>query len=87
MLKIIGCKTSSNVQKVQWRCTEIGLPFKRKDIGSEFDGNQTPAYLAINPNGPVPTIDDDGFIRWKLNSCVCYLAAELETATWRTEEA
>jgi glutathione S-transferase len=76
MLKILGRKTSSNVQKVLWCCGEIGLPFEREDIGGEFGKNKTPEYLALNPNGLVPTINDDGFILWESNSCVRYLAAK-----------
>lgn len=76
MLKILGRKTSSNVQKVLWCCDEIGLPYEREDIGGEFSGNKTPEYMALNPNGLVPTIDDDGFILWESNSIVRYLAAK-----------
>jgi glutathione S-transferase len=76
MLKILGRKTSSNVQKVLWCCDEIGLPFEREDIGGEFGGNKTPEYLALNPNGLVPTIIDDGFVLWESNSIVRYLAAK-----------
>ena len=76
MLKILGRKTSSNVQKVLWCCEEIGLPFERTDIGGEFGKNKEPAYLAFNPNGLVPTINDDGFILWESNSCVRYLAGK-----------
>ena len=76
MLKILGRKTSSNVQKVVWCCEEIGLPFERTDIGGEFGKNKEPEYLALNPNGLVPTINDDGFVLWESNSCVRYLAAK-----------
>ena len=76
MLKILRRKTSSNVQKVLWCCDEIGLPFEREDIGGEFGGNKTPEYLALNPNGLVPTIDDGGYILWESNSCVRYLAGK-----------
>ena len=76
MLKILGRKTSSNVQKVLWCCEEGGIPFKREDIGGTFGGNNTPEYLARNPNGLVPTIDDDGFVLWESNAIVRYLAAK-----------
>src|SRR5882724_7654268 len=74
VLKILGRKTSSNVQKVLWCCGEIGIAFERNDIGGEFGGNKAPDYLALNPNGLVPTIDDDGFILWESNVIVRYLA-------------
>lgn len=75
MLKIIGRKTSSNVQKVLWVCGELDLPFEREDLGGPFGGNDTPEYRALNPNGRVPTIIDDGFVLWESNSCTRYLAA------------
>lgn len=36
----------------------------------------TPEYRAKNPNGRVPTIDDDGFVLWESNSIVRYLAMQ-----------
>jgi glutathione S-transferase len=53
MLKILGRKTSSNVQKVLWCCAEIGLAFERTDVGGPFGGNKAPQYLAMNPNAIV----------------------------------
>jgi glutathione S-transferase len=81
MLKILGHPGSSNVQKVLWCCGELGLPFERRDIGGAFGGNRTPEYLALNPNGLVPTIDDDGFILWESNVIVRYLAAKHGTGS------
>src|SRR6266581_3025713 len=75
VLKILGRKTSSNVQKVLWCCGEIGIAFERKDIGGDFGGNKSPDYLRLNPNGRVPTIDDDGFVLWESNVIVRYLAS------------
>src|SRR5438552_2444104 len=76
MLKILGRKTSSNVQKVLWCCSELDIPFEREDVGGPFGKNNTPEYLARNPNGLVPTIDDDGFVLWESNAIVRYLAAK-----------
>jgi len=81
MLKIIGRNTSSNVQKVLWICGELGLPFEREDLGGPFGGNDTPEYRALNPNGRVPTIVDDGFVLWESNSCSRYLAAKHSSGT------
>jgi len=75
MLRILGRATSTNVQKVLWCCDEIGLAYEREDIGGPFGGNREPAYLALNPNGLVPTIVDDGFVLWESNTIVRYLAA------------
>lgn len=74
MLKIWGRKNSINVMKVLWACEELGLPFERVDVGGQYGGNREPAYLAMNPNARVPTIEDDGLILWESNAIVRYLA-------------
>jgi glutathione S-transferase len=90
VIKIWGRNTSSNVQKVMWAIGEIGLPHERIDIGGPFGKNREPAYLAMNPNGLVPTLEEeDGFLLWESNSIVRYLAAKhrssvLEPADQRT---
>jgi glutathione S-transferase len=74
ILKIWGRKNSINVMKVLWAAEELGLPFERVDIGGQFGGNDQPAYLAMNPNGRVPTIQDKGLTLWESNVIVRYLA-------------
>src|SRR5690348_13005842 len=77
MLKIWGRKNSINVQKVMWAVGELKLQHERIDIGGPFGKNKEPAYLAMNPNGLVPTLEeDDGFILWESNSILRYLAAK-----------
>jgi len=81
VIKIWGRKTSSNVQKVMWAVGEIGLPHERIDIGGPFGKNREPAYLAMNPNGLVPTLEEeDGYLLWESNSIVRYLAAKHRAA-------
>lgn len=74
MLKIWGRTNSINVQKVLWTCAELSLPYDRVDAGLAFGVNNTAEYRAMNPNGLVPTIDDDGFILWESHAIVRYLA-------------
>ena len=74
MLKVWGRKTSSNVQKVMWAIGELGLEHERVDIGGAFGGNKEPPYLAMNPNGLVPTLEDGDLMIWESNTIVRYLA-------------
>src|ERR1700675_1350434 len=81
MIKVWGRKTSSNVQKVMWAVGEIALPHERIDIAGPFGKNKEPAYLAMNPNGLVPTLEEeDGFLLWESNSVVRYLAGKHDKA-------
>jgi glutathione S-transferase len=76
MLTIWGRTNSINVQKVLWACAEIGVPFRRHDAGGPFGGTDTEGYRAMNPNGLVPTIEDDGFVLWESNVILRYLATK-----------
>jgi glutathione S-transferase len=76
MLKLWGRLSSVNVQKAAWALEELGLAYERIDAGGAFGLNDTPAYLAMNPTGLVPTLEEeDGFTLWESNAIVRYLAA------------
>ena len=87
MLKILGRNNSSNVQKVMWAVGELAIPHERVDVGGAFGGNKEPAYLAMNPNGLVPTIIDDGFVLWESNAIVRYLAGKHGTGKLEPADA
>src|SRR5438477_7461401 len=73
MLKIYGTKTSSNVQKVLWCCGELGLAFERdQNIGGPSRNDRTAAYLALNPNGLIPTIDEAGYCGNRMSASATY---------------
>ena len=75
MLKIWGRKNSTNVRKVLWCAEELGLDYQSIDAGGAFGVVQEPEYLAKNPNGLVPLIEEDGFVLWESNTIVRYLTA------------
>jgi glutathione S-transferase len=74
MLRVWGRTNSVNVQKVMWCCAELEIPYERIEAGMQFGVVNTPAYLALNPNALIPTMDDDGFILWESNVIVRFLA-------------
>lgn len=76
MLKIWGRANSSNVKKVLWCAEELGLAYTRIDAGGPFGRVDDADYRALNPNGLVPVIEDDGFVLWESNAIVRYLAAK-----------
>jgi glutathione S-transferase len=75
MIRIWGNADSVNVQKVLWCCEELGLDYERLDAGRHFGVVDTPQFRRLNPNGLVPTIDDDGFVVWESNTILRYLCA------------
>ncbi len=86
MLKLWGRLTSNRTQKVLWTLAEIGLDFELIPASAQMGpgghvakGNtpfgvvDTPEYRAMNPNGRIPTIDDDGYVLWESNAICRYL--------------
>ncbi|MFT4064064.1 glutathione S-transferase family protein [Paraburkholderia sp.] len=77
-MKLYGRRTSINVQKVLWCLGELGLEegrdFERIDAGLQFGVVDTLEYLALNPNGLVPTLVDGDVVVWESNTIVRYLA-------------
>ncbi|MEM7523454.1 MAG: glutathione S-transferase N-terminal domain-containing protein [Pseudomonadota bacterium] len=73
-VRIWGRATSINVQKALWLCGEIELSVERVDLGGAFGGLDTADYLAMNPNGRVPTLQDGDLILWESNAILRHLA-------------
>jgi glutathione S-transferase len=73
MLKVWGRRSSFNLQKVMWLVEELGLPHEHIPAGGDFGLSDTPEFLAMNPHGRVPVIDDDGTVVWESQtSCVIW---------------
>lgn len=85
MITVYGRKTSSNVQPVMWALAELGLDCERLDYGHKYGGNDTPEYLAMNPNGLVPTIRDGDLVLWESGAILRYLAAKYGDAPFWPE--
>jgi len=75
VIKLLGRKTSGNVQKVLFLLEELRLPYAREDYGRQFGNTLTDAYRALNPNAKVPTMIDGDLVIWESHTILRYLAA------------
>jgi glutathione S-transferase len=75
MLKIWGRKTSINVQKAMWAVGELGLLYRREDVGGPFGGLDRPEFVELTPHRLIPTLQDGEAVVWESNAIVRYLAA------------
>jgi glutathione S-transferase len=57
-----------------WIAKEIGLDYEHVPVEIGEAGARKADYLALNPNGRLPAIDDDGFVLWESLAITLYLA-------------
>lgn len=82
MLTVYGRRNSFNVQKVMWLVGELGIEYAHVPLGGDAGGLDDPAFLAKNPHGKVPLIDDDGTNVWESHAILRYLAAVYGDRHW-----
>ena len=75
-MKLHSPSLSTAVHKVTALAYELGLPVEMVDVDMMKGAHKSPAFLAMNPNGKVPVLEDDGFYLWESNAILCYLAAK-----------
>ena len=69
MVKLYG-SSISRAGRSLWALEEAGVKFEQVTVGE----TRKPEFLRINPNGHVPTLDDDGTIIWESMAINLYVA-------------
>jgi glutathione S-transferase len=64
-----------------WMAQELGLDHEHLPIEIGDAGVRNPEFLAINPNGRLPAIDDGGFVLFESLAITLYLAKKHSTGT------
>ena len=86
MLTIYGRKSSANVQKVRWICSEGNLEFKQEFVGGKYGGLTSPEFISLNPNSTIPVLKDGNFILYESNSIIKYISDKFNILKSDTEE-
>jgi len=75
MITIHGDPISGNCLKVKWTAERLAVPFAWIDVDVVKAESRTPAFLALNPAGQVPTVVlDDGRVLAQSNAIILHLA-------------
>jgi glutathione S-transferase len=85
-MKLYGHPYSNAARRVQMLCEECGIPYTYHTVDLTNGEQYQPQYLALNPNGKVPVIDDDGFVVWESQAIMRYLADKHKADTWYPAE-
>ena len=73
-IRIYGGVAGSRAFRNIWMLEELGLPYENVPVHFGSDETRTPAYLALNPNGRVPTLVDGDIVLWESIAINLYLA-------------
>ncbi len=77
MLTLYGPKLSS-AWRCLWMLEEMGAAYAHKDMDWRAGDMKKPEYLALNPNGKVPTLTDGDFVLWESMAINAYLAEKYD---------
>ncbi|MFD1883275.1 glutathione S-transferase family protein [Paracoccus pacificus] len=80
MIRVFGRRNSSNAAKVFWLLDEIGQDYELVPTGRGFAPTDTPKFLAMNPHGKVPVLQDGDAVVWESNTVLRYLASRFRAA-------
>ena len=73
---------SPNARKVHAVAHALGIELETQTVDLRAGEQRTPDYLALNPNGKVPTLVDGDTVLWESNAIMCYLAGKGDTELW-----
>lgn len=77
---------SGHGHRVKLFLTLLDLPFEVVELDMKAGDNRKPAYLALNPFGQVPTIQDGEITLFDSNAILVYLAKRYGDASWLPED-
>ncbi len=75
-ITLYDMQDSPHARKVRLLAAELGIPLQKIERDPRKGETRSPDYLAMNPNGRVPTLKEDGFCLWELPAILKYLAAK-----------
>ena len=79
---ILYGRRQSRAARCLWVLEEMELPYRQVTIDAQQGDNHTPQFLALNPSGKVPVLDDDGFVLRESLAINYYLVAKAQTPLW-----
>jgi glutathione S-transferase len=77
-LKLHRHPLSGHSHRAQLALSLLGLPHELVDVDLMKGAHKAPGFVALNPFGQVPVLDDDGTIVFDSNAILVYLATRYD---------
>ncbi|MBR8301780.1 glutathione S-transferase [Burkholderia dolosa] len=85
-IRVYSFPLSGHAHRVRLFLSLLGLPFETVDVDLAAGAQREPAFLALNPLGQVPAIDDGGVVLADSNAILVYLAKRYGDAHWLPDD-
>lgn len=73
-MKLYTSPFSPNARRARMAALLLGVNVDLVPVNLATGEQRKPEFLAINPNGRVPVLDDNGFLLWESHAIMAYLA-------------
>ena len=83
-MKLYSIQPSNNARRVRATAEHLGIALEI--IDQPMAEMKTPPYLALNPNGKVPTLVDGDLTLWESRAIMQYVASKKPSAFWPTDD-
>jgi glutathione S-transferase len=71
-----------NARKPCVLARHLGLPVEYRRVRLARGEHRTPDFLALNPNGRVPVLQDQDLVLWEANAILCHLSIAAGSDLW-----
>jgi glutathione S-transferase len=81
-MKLYYFPPSPNTRKAHAVAIHLGLPLDLRLIDLQQGEQRTPEFIALNPTGRTPVLQDGDFILWESTAIMQYLASQVPNSLW-----
>lgn len=81
-MKLYDAARSGNCHKVRMLLAQLGIAYETIPVDLPSGENKQPPYLALNPRGQVPLLEDEGELIWDSQAILVYLARRYGGESW-----
>ncbi|WP_085619157.1 MULTISPECIES: glutathione S-transferase family protein [unclassified Pseudomonas] len=85
-IKLYNFPKSGHAHRIELMLSLLNLPTELVFVDLAKGAHKQPDFLALNPFGQVPVIDDNGTVVADSNAILVYLAKKYDNGTWLPEE-
>lgn len=79
--------TTINPRKACAVARHLGLPVELVHVQLAKGEHKQPGFLALNPNGRLPVLQDGALVLWEANAIMCHLAIAAGSELWPRDPA